>query len=215
MSDVVIRGGRVVDQHGERVADVLVRGGHVVEVGAGLSGDETLDASGCIVAPGLVDLHVHLREPGMEEAETVETGARAAALGGFTAVVAMPNTEPALDDPAIVASVLAAGERAVCGVFSSGCITQGRAGVGARADGRAAPSRCAHLHRRRCVRRRRGRHAPCARVLARAAGRHRRPALPRMPRSRATARCTRVRGRAGSAFPGVRPRPRTSSSPAT
>ena len=107
---------------------MLVRGGHVVEVGTGLSGDETLDASGCIVAPGLVDLHVHLREPGMEEAETVETGARAAALGGFTAVVAMPNTEPALDDPAIVASVLAAGERAACTVVSSGCITKGRAG---------------------------------------------------------------------------------------
>ncbi|MEX1009573.1 MAG: dihydroorotase [Acidimicrobiia bacterium] len=128
MTELVIRGGRVVDHDGERVADVLVRGGHVVEVGTGLTGDETLDASGCIVAPGLVDLHVHLREPGMEEAETVETGARAAALGGFTAVVAMPNTEPALDDPAIVASVLAAGVRAACDVVSSGCITKGRAG---------------------------------------------------------------------------------------
>jgi dihydroorotase len=127
-ADLLIRGGRVVDQHGERVADVLVRGGHIVEVGTGLTGDETLDASDCIVAPGLVDLHVHLREPGMEEAETVETGARAAALGGFTAVVAMPNTEPALDDPAIVASVLAAGEHASCAVVSSGCITKGRAG---------------------------------------------------------------------------------------
>jgi dihydroorotase len=100
----------------------------VVEVGTGLSGDETLDAGGCLVAPGLVDLHVHLREPGMEEAETVETGTRAAALGGFTAVVAMPNTEPALDDPAVVQSVLAAGERASCDVVSSGCITKGRAG---------------------------------------------------------------------------------------
>ena len=126
--ELLIRGGRIVDQHGERVADVLVRGGYVVEVGTDLSGGETLDASGCIVAPGLVDLHVHLREPGMEEAETVETGARAAALGGFTAVVAMPNTEPALDDPAIVASVLAAGEHASCMVVSSGCITHGRAG---------------------------------------------------------------------------------------
>ena len=72
---MLIRGGRVVDQDGERVADVLVRGGRIVEVGTGLSGDETLDASGCIVSPGLVDLHVHLREPGEEEAETVETGA--------------------------------------------------------------------------------------------------------------------------------------------
>jgi dihydroorotase len=128
LAELVIRGGRVVDRDGERAADVLVRGGHVVEVGTGLSGDETLDAGGCLVAPGLVDLHVHLREPGMEEAETVETGTRAAALGGFTAVVAMPNTEPALDDPAVVQSVLAAGERASCDVVSSGCITKGRAG---------------------------------------------------------------------------------------
>src|SRR5213593_1858493 len=119
VSELVIRGGRVVDPTGERVADVLVRGGHVVEVGEGLTGDDVLDASGCVVAPGLVDLHVHLREPGMEDAETIDTGARAAALGGFTAVVAMPNTEPALDDPAVVASVLAAGERACCDVASS------------------------------------------------------------------------------------------------
>ncbi len=75
----MIRGGRVVDRDGDRVADVLVRGGRVVEVGTGLSGDETLDADGCVVAPGLVDLHVHLREPGSEEAETIETGTRAAA----------------------------------------------------------------------------------------------------------------------------------------
>ena len=109
MSDLVIKGGRVLDATGEREADVLVRGGRVVAIGAGLTGDETLDGSGCLVAPGLVDLHVHLREPGMEEAETVETGTRAAARGGFTAVVAMPNTTPPLDDPTVVAAVLAAG----------------------------------------------------------------------------------------------------------
>jgi dihydroorotase len=71
---------------------------------------------------------VHFREPGKEEAETIETGARAAALGGFTAVVAMPNTTPPLDDVAVVASVLAAGRHSVCDVVSSGCITKGRAG---------------------------------------------------------------------------------------
>jgi len=124
----VVRGGRVVDASGERVADVLVRGGRVAEVGPGLDADDVLDASGCVVAPGFVDLHVHLREPGGEEAETIETGARAAALGGFTAVVAMPNTEPPLDDPTVVASVLAAGARAACEVLSAGCITRGRAG---------------------------------------------------------------------------------------
>jgi dihydroorotase len=81
---------------------VLVAGGAIVEVGNDLRGDRTLDASGCIVAPGFVDLHVHLREPGREEAETIETGSRAAALGGFTAVVAMPNTDPAQDSVSVV-----------------------------------------------------------------------------------------------------------------
>ena len=132
MTEILIRGGRVVDAGGERVADVLVRDGRVAAVGpdagAGEQGVDVLDASGCIVTPGLVDLHVHLREPGMEEAETIETGARAAALGGFTAVVAMPNTTPALDDPAVVAAVLAAGKDGACDVASSGCITVARAG---------------------------------------------------------------------------------------
>ncbi|HEX9467684.1 MAG TPA: dihydroorotase [Acidimicrobiia bacterium] len=128
---LLLRGGRVIDASGDRTADVLVRGGMIVEVGPGLSvdGARVLDAGGCVVGPGLVDLHVHLREPGDEEAETVETGARAAARGGFTAVVAMPNTHPPLDDAAVVSSVLAAGAVAqLCEVASSGCITRGRAG---------------------------------------------------------------------------------------
>jgi dihydroorotase len=126
--ELVVKGGRVVDASGERTADVLVRGGRVAEVGDHLDADDVLDATGCVVTPGFVDLHVHLREPGGEDAETIETGARAAALGGFTAVVAMPNTEPPLDDPAVVASVLAGGERAACEVLSAGCITRGREG---------------------------------------------------------------------------------------
>ena len=126
--EFVIKGGRVVDVIGDRVADVLVQGGVVAAVGRRVEGAPVLDAGGCIVAPGLVDLHVHLREPGDEDAETVETGARAAALGGFTAVVAMPNTKPPLDDAAVVASVLAAGRAAPCDVASAGCITKGRAG---------------------------------------------------------------------------------------
>ncbi|MFN8036024.1 MAG: dihydroorotase [Acidimicrobiia bacterium] len=128
MTEFVLRGGRVVDARGERAADVLVRDGVVAEVGDGLHAPTTLDASGCIVAPGLVDLHVHLREPGDEEAETIETGTRAAALGGFTAVVAMPNTTPPLDDASVVRSVLARGEGASCEVVSSGCITKDRTG---------------------------------------------------------------------------------------
>ena len=109
-STVVLRGGTVVDQTGERVADVLVVGDRVTEVGpidSPPKGARVLDAGGCVVAPGLVDLHTHLRQPGREEAETVETGARAASLGGFTAVVAMPNTEPALDSAESVRTVLA------------------------------------------------------------------------------------------------------------
>jgi dihydroorotase len=126
---LVVRGGRVLDATGERTADVLVEDGVVTAVGERLSGTRALDAGGGVVTPGLVDLHAHLREPGHEEAETIETGARAAALGGFTAVVAMPNTEPALDDPAVVAAVLAAGAKSACDVHAAGCVTKGRAGV--------------------------------------------------------------------------------------
>ena len=97
--------------------------------GADLTGDQVLDAGGCVVAPGLVDLHAHLREPGHEEAETVETGSRAAALGGFTAVVAMPNTEPAIDSAGVVREVLELGRRAgLCDVRAAGAITVGRKG---------------------------------------------------------------------------------------
>ncbi len=126
---LVLRGGRVLDATGERTADVLIADGTIVAVEPGLRGDRELDAGGCVVTPGLVDLHVHLREPGHEEAETIETGARAAACGGFTAIVAMPNTEPPQDDPAVVAAVLAAGARSTCDVHAAGCITRARAGA--------------------------------------------------------------------------------------
>jgi dihydroorotase len=124
----LIRGGTVVDGTGNRQADVLVRDGIVTAVGDGLDARSVLDASGCVVAPGLVDLHAHLREPGREEAETVDTGARAAALGGYTAVVAMPNTEPAIDSAAVVREVLDLGATACCDVYPAGAITVGRAG---------------------------------------------------------------------------------------
>jgi dihydroorotase len=101
----------------------------VVAVGAALDGDDRLDARGCYVTPGFVDLHVHLREPGREEAETIETGSRAAALGGFTAVVAMPNTDPAQDSVAVVEFVRQQARLAgLCDVYPAGCITVGRAG---------------------------------------------------------------------------------------
>lgn len=135
-TSLLIAGGTVLDQSGERLADVLVRDGRIVAVGPDLvgsgpaaDGTMVLDAAGCIVSPGFVDLHVHLREPGKEEAETIETGSRAAALGGFTAVVAMPNTDPAQDSVAVVDFVRRQGERAgLVEVLPSGCITVGRAG---------------------------------------------------------------------------------------
>jgi dihydroorotase len=128
----LLLGGEVLDQSGRRRADVAIADGRIVAVGVGLSPadhDRVLDASDCIVSPGFVDLHTHLREPGKEEAETIETGSRAAALGGFTAVVAMPNTDPAQDSVAVVEFVRQQGVRAgLCEVVPSGCITVGRAG---------------------------------------------------------------------------------------
>jgi dihydroorotase len=129
MKSIVIRGGEVVDATGSRRADVLVEDGRIAAVGNDLSADVSLDAGGCVVAPGLVDLHTHLRQPGKEEAETVETGARAAVLGGFTAVLAMPNTTPAIDSAGVAREVLDLGRDACCDVYTSGAITVGRAGT--------------------------------------------------------------------------------------
>lgn len=132
MTRIELRGGTVIDQRGRRAADVAIDDGVIVEVGDAVSAGDAvvLDATGCIVSPGFVDLHVHLREPGREEAETIETGSRAAALGGFTAIVAMPNTDPAPDTLATVEFVRAQGVRAgLCEVAPSGCITVGRAGT--------------------------------------------------------------------------------------
>ena len=127
---VAIRGGTVVDSEGSRRVDVLVGDGRVISVGAAEpDGDRVLDASGCVVAPGLVDLHTHLRQPGREDAETIETGARGAALGGFTAVVAMPNTEPTIDCAAVVREVQELGAGACCDVYPSAAITVGRRGA--------------------------------------------------------------------------------------
>ncbi|MFZ9230263.1 MAG: dihydroorotase [Ilumatobacteraceae bacterium] len=131
-----IVGGRIIDSTTDssgRLADVHIVDGRiamVLEAGANLpNADIVLDAVGAVVTPGFVDLHTHLREPGREESETIETGSRAAALGGFTAVVAMPNTDPAQDSRAVVEFVREQGRRAgLCEVIPSGCITVGRAG---------------------------------------------------------------------------------------
>jgi dihydroorotase len=128
---LVIRGGTVVGPGGLIRRDVAVGGRDVVGLAESIDaprGARVLDATGCLVGPGLVDLHTHLRQPGREEAETIETGARAAALGGYTAIVAMPNTEPAIDSAGVAAEVLALGAGCVAEVAVAGAITVGRAG---------------------------------------------------------------------------------------
>ena len=127
---IVIRGATVVNPDAVFLADVRVIGSLIDAVGEGLDGDIVLDGTGCYVSSGFVDLHTHLREPGKEEAETIESGSRAAALGGYTAVVAMPNTDPAQDNVATVRFVREQGVRAnLCEVMPSGCITVGRLGA--------------------------------------------------------------------------------------
>jgi dihydroorotase len=127
---LVLKNGTVVDATGtKKKTDVGIADGVIVQVAAGLEGNTVIDATGCIIGPGLVDLHTHLREPGREEAETVESGSRAAALGGYTAVVAMPNTEPAIDSAAVVRQVLDLGAKALVDVRVAGAITVGRAGT--------------------------------------------------------------------------------------
>jgi dihydroorotase len=138
----LIRGARLA---GGKPADLLLRDGRIAEVGARRSGAgaERVDADGLVALPGLVDLHTHLREPGREDAETVETGARAAALGGFTAVHAMANTEPAADTAGVVEQVWRLGREAgICDVQPVGAVTVGLRGerlaeLGAMADSAA------------------------------------------------------------------------------
>ncbi|MDP2956022.1 MAG: dihydroorotase [Longimicrobiales bacterium] len=131
---VLLRGGRVVDpsQKLDAVRDVLLADGQVAGVGKGLAASEdtrVLECAGLVVTPGLIDLHVHFREPGGEHKETIASGARAAAAGGFTAVCTMPNTEPPIDDPATVGFVAAEGRRAgAARVYPVGCISAGRKG---------------------------------------------------------------------------------------
>ncbi|WP_326821396.1 dihydroorotase [Streptosporangium sp. NBC_01756] len=140
MTSIVIKGARII---GGEPADILIRDGLVAEIGQGLSGDETIDARGLIALPGLVDLHTHLREPGREDAETVATGTRAAALGGYTAVHAMANTEPVADTAGVVEQVWRLGQEAGhCDVRPVGAVTVGLQGerlaeLGAMADSAA------------------------------------------------------------------------------
>ena len=142
MSAYLIKGVRVV---GAEPTDLLLRDGVVVATGRDLDarGAEVIDADGLVALPGLVDLHTHLREPGREDAETVETGSRAAALGGYTAVCAMANTSPVADTAGVVEQVWRLGREAgLVDVQPIGAVTVGLAGeqlaeLGAMADSAA------------------------------------------------------------------------------
>ena len=134
MGQLVIKGGRIIDpgQDVDRIADLLVEDGVILGLDQQIAppdGAEVIDAMGLVVCPGFVDVHCHLREPGYEDRETIATGTRAAARGGFTTVCAMPNTNPAMDSWATVEFVLekARNEGAVR-VLPIGCVTKGSRG---------------------------------------------------------------------------------------
>jgi len=130
---VLIKNGRIIDPKNNRdeVADLFIKNGMIA---ASLTEEEiaqaeVIDATGQVVCPGLVDVHVHLREPGQTHKETIETGSWAAAAGGFTSIVCMPNTSPAADNAGTIQYILDAAERsAVVRVYPTGCITVGRQG---------------------------------------------------------------------------------------
>jgi dihydroorotase len=134
MRPLLLRGGRVIDPSRgfDQTADVLIQDGKIAGVGAKLGtpdGAEVRELRGAVVAPGLVDLHVHLREPGNEDVETIATGARAAAAGGFTAVCAMPNTDPVTDNQAAVGFIVRQSQRAgAARVHPIGAISVGEKG---------------------------------------------------------------------------------------
>src|SRR5829696_6163783 len=134
MRPILIRGGRVIDpaRNADGIADLLLQDGKVEGFGQNLSrpdGADVVEAAGKIVAPGLIDLHVHLREPGQEDLETVASGSMAAAAGGFTAVCAMPNTDPVTDNQAAVGFIVSQAQRAgKARVYPIGAISLGQKG---------------------------------------------------------------------------------------
>jgi dihydroorotase len=150
----LITGGRVIDpsQRLDTVTDVWLHGDKVLHLGSrpDLCADQTINAVGKIVTPGLIDVHVHLREPGREEDETIATGAAAALAGGVTSVACMPNTEPAIDNQASAEFVVLQAKRArQAHVFPIGAVTKGRKGeelaeIGGLVSGGAVAPMMAH-----------------------------------------------------------------------
>ncbi len=132
-SSLMVQGGRVIDPASglDATLDVLIVDGRIAEVGPHLAappGAQVINADGLVVAPGFVDLHTHLREPGQEHKETITTGARAAARGGFTTICAMPNTDPAMDSPSIIEGVRQRARDVDCRVLPIGAVSKGRQG---------------------------------------------------------------------------------------
>jgi dihydroorotase len=141
MATLLIAGGRVLDPASgmDTEADVAIADGQIVDIAPDLrrnGASEVIDAEGCLVTPGLIDPHVHLREPGQEHKETIATGSAAAVAGGFTSVCCMPNTDPALDNAALVRFVYDraveptdhGGAGGLCRVFPVGCVSKDRQG---------------------------------------------------------------------------------------
>ncbi len=133
MSKLVIKNGRVIDpaQNFDQITDLAIEDGIIRQLGANIdtTGSETFDASGMVVAPGFVDIHVHLREPGFEHSETIESGSRAAAAGGFTSICCMPNTQPVNDNATVTSYIVDRARRhAIVNVYPIGAITKNSAG---------------------------------------------------------------------------------------
>ncbi|MEP6776814.1 MAG: dihydroorotase [Chthoniobacterales bacterium] len=130
--NALIRNGRIIDpaNHRDEVADLRIREGKISKADRPETRDEeVIDATGLVVAPGLIDLHVHLREPGFAWKETIESGARAAAAGGFTTIVCMPNTAPAADNPSTIAWIKDRAAQVACvNVLPAGAITKNLSG---------------------------------------------------------------------------------------
>lgn len=134
MNPVLLQNGRIIDpaNHRDETGDLLIVDGRIAgksEIQDPKSKVETIDCTGLVIAPGLIDIHVHLREPGQSAKETIGSGAKAAAAGGFTSIVCMPNTSPPVDNPSAVAWIMdKAREEACVNVFPTGAITKGLAG---------------------------------------------------------------------------------------
>ncbi|MFC4076506.1 dihydroorotase [Salinithrix halophila] len=133
MENKLLQNGRIIGKDGEVTsADIRIRDGKVTEIGQALgeAGEDVVDLSGKLVIPGLIDLHIHLREPGFEAKETIATGSRAAARGGYTAVACMPNTKPVTDSTEVVRRIIETNEREGCGVrvLPIAAITRGSKG---------------------------------------------------------------------------------------